>query len=163
MVVVVAMVDHLAVVVEAQHGHPGEGEFLPLLAPAAPPFDRGAVGRDDRLAEPALDVLLGRKVLAEVAPNASQAGVGLPERGRAVYGRVGVERGDGFGVALWPGARPGVCPSAGGGFRIHAVIEAERWPPTGATGREAAARLDPERPAPGSLDRGRSHLTIMRV
>ena len=42
-VVVVAMVGHLAVVVEAQHRHAGEGEFLALLPPAAPPFDRGAV------------------------------------------------------------------------------------------------------------------------
>jgi len=109
-----------------QHGHPGEGKFLPLLPPAAPPFDRGAVARGDRLAEPALDVLLGRKVLAKIAPNASQARVGLPERGRTVHGRVGVERGDGFGVTLRPGARPGVGPAAGGGSRIHAVIQAER-------------------------------------
>jgi hypothetical protein len=73
----------------------------------------------------------GRKFLAEIAPDAGQAGVWLPERGRAVYGRLGVERGDGLDVALWPGVRPGVCPAAGGGLRIHAVIQAERSPPAG--------------------------------
>src|SRR5438445_3416410 len=141
-VVVVTMVDHFALVVEAQHGHPGEGQFLPLLPPAAPPFDCCAVARNDRLAEPALDVLLGPKVLAQIAPNASQAGVGLTECRRAIYGLVGVERCNGFRVTLRPGPRPGVCPTVGGGFGIHAVIQAERLPP--AVARMAAHRVRPD-------------------
>src|SRR5690349_16549344 len=66
-VVVVAVVNYLALVVEAQQRHPGERQFLAPLGPTAPPFDCRSVTGDDRLAEPALDVLLGRKVLAEVA------------------------------------------------------------------------------------------------
>src|SRR6266581_1051571 len=107
------MVDHFALVVEAQHGHPGEGQFLPLLPPAAPPFDCCAVARNDRLAEPALDVLLGPKVLAQIAPNASQAGVGLTECRRAIYGLVGVERCDGFRVTLRPGPQTRCLPNGG--------------------------------------------------
>jgi hypothetical protein len=79
-VVVVAVLDHLALVVKVQHRHFGVGEFLALLGPAGPPFDRGPAAGDDRLAEPALDVLLGRELLAEVAADASQAQVRRAER-----------------------------------------------------------------------------------
>ena len=51
--VVVAVLDYLALVIEAQHRHSQEREFLALLGLAAPPFDRGSVAGDDRLAEPA--------------------------------------------------------------------------------------------------------------
>ena len=57
-VVVVAVVNDLALAVEAQHRHSREGQFLAVLGPAAPPFDRGPVTGDDRLAELALDVFL---------------------------------------------------------------------------------------------------------
>jgi hypothetical protein len=66
-VVVVAVLDHLALLVEVQHRHSRVGEFLALLGPVGPPFDRGPAARDDRLAEPALDVLLDRELLAEIA------------------------------------------------------------------------------------------------
>ena len=39
-VVVVAVLDHLALVVEAQHRHSRVAEVLALLGPAGPPFDR---------------------------------------------------------------------------------------------------------------------------
>jgi hypothetical protein len=72
-VVVVAVLDHLPLVVEAQHRHAREGEFLALLGSAAPPLDCGPVIADDRLAEPAFDILLGREVLVEVAADTGQA------------------------------------------------------------------------------------------
>ena len=81
MVVVVAVLDHLALLVEAQHGHSRVRELLPVLCPAGPPFDRGAMAGDDRLAEPALDILLGRELLVEIAADASQAQVRRAERG----------------------------------------------------------------------------------
>jgi hypothetical protein len=80
-VVVVAVLDHLALVVEMQHRHSRVAEFLALLGPAGPPFHRGPLTRHDRLPKPALDILLGRELLAEIAPDASQAQVGLAERG----------------------------------------------------------------------------------
>src|SRR5439155_8083048 len=120
LVVIVAVVNYLALVVEAQHRHSREREFPALLGPAAPPFDRGPVTRDDRLAEPALDILLGRKVLTEIPADASQAQVRLAERGRAVYRGLGVQRGDGLGIAPRPGPRPGICPATCGGLSIHA-------------------------------------------
>src|SRR5262245_10797246 len=118
-VVVVAVLDDLALVVEVQHRHSRVGEFLALFGPAGPPFDRGPATGDDRLAEPALDVLLGRELLAEIAAYASQAQVRLAERGRAVNHRVGIQGDDCLGVAPGPGPRPGVRPAPGGGLSIH--------------------------------------------
>jgi hypothetical protein len=71
---------------------------------------------------PALDVLSAGRFSPGIAAYASPAGAGLPEGGCAVYGGVGAERGDGLDVALRPATRPGACPAAGGGLRIHAVI-----------------------------------------
>src|SRR5215475_3043596 len=65
--VVVAVLDHLAPLIEAQHRHPRGPQVLALPGPADPPFDCGPVARDDRLADPALPVLPGRDLLAEVA------------------------------------------------------------------------------------------------
>jgi hypothetical protein len=62
-VVVIAVLDHLAPVIEVQHRHSRVCELLTLLGPAGPPFDRDPAVRDDRLAEPALDVLLGLELL----------------------------------------------------------------------------------------------------
>ena len=42
------------------------------------------------------------------------------KRGRAIHGRIGVERGDNLDVAQRPGRQPGACPAAGGGLWIHA-------------------------------------------
>jgi hypothetical protein len=42
-VVRVAVLNHLAPAIEAQHRHSRECDFLVLLGPAAPPFDRGPV------------------------------------------------------------------------------------------------------------------------
>ncbi len=58
MVVVVAVLDHLALLVEAQHGHSRKRQLLPFLLPAGPPFDRGSVARREWLPEPALNVPL---------------------------------------------------------------------------------------------------------
>ena len=70
-VVIVAVLDHLAVVVEAQHTHARIGEFLAFLGPAGPPFDCGPAARDDRRAEPALDILLDPEVVGEITADAS--------------------------------------------------------------------------------------------
>src|SRR5260370_28384443 len=88
-VVVVAVLDHLALVVEAQHRRSRVAEFLALLGPVGPPFDRSPVAGDDGLAKPALDILLGQELLAEVAADASQAQVRRAERRPAVQRRVG--------------------------------------------------------------------------
>ena len=58
LVPVVAVVDHVAVGVEAKEGGAGESDPLSLLDPGAPPLDGGAVVRDDRFSEPALGLAL---------------------------------------------------------------------------------------------------------
>jgi hypothetical protein len=80
-VVVVAMLDDLALAVEVQHRHTRVGEFLALLGPAGPPLDRSPLTRHDRLPKPALDILLGRKLLAQIAADASQTRFGSPNAG----------------------------------------------------------------------------------
>jgi hypothetical protein len=80
-VVVVAVLDHLALAVEAQHCHSRVAEFLALLGPAGPPFDRGPAARDNWLAKPALDVFLGRELLGQIAAHTRQAQVRRAERG----------------------------------------------------------------------------------
>src|SRR5215469_6195841 len=119
-VVVVAVLDDLALAVEVQDRHTRVGEFLASLGPAGPPLDRSPFSRHDRLPKPALDILLGRELLAEIAADASQAPFRLAERGRAVQHRLGIQGGDGLGIALRPGPRPGVRPAPGGGSSIHA-------------------------------------------
>ena len=69
-VVIVAALNYLALVVEAQHRHSRERKCLVSLGPAALPFNGGPFARDDRLAEPALDILLGREILVEMAADA---------------------------------------------------------------------------------------------
>jgi hypothetical protein len=80
------MIDDAAVGVEAQDRRARERETLALLDPCAPPLDGGAVAVDERLSEPALEVLLDREVFAEVASDAREPEVGFTECERAVHG-----------------------------------------------------------------------------
>lgn len=118
-VVIIAVLDHLALAVEAQHAHSRVGEFLPLLGPAGPPFGRGPAARDDRRAEPALDIGLGQEIVGEIAVHASPAQARLAEWGRPVHCSVGIQRGDGLDITLWPGTRPSLRLPAGGSPSIH--------------------------------------------
>jgi hypothetical protein len=141
LVVVVAVVDNLALLVEAQHGHSRERELLPVLRPAGPPFDRGSVvvARRDWLCEPALDVLLCRELLTEITADTGQAQVGYPERGGSVHDGVGVQRHDGFGVSLGPSLRPCVSPASRGRGGIHV---SHSTPDDDGLGQRAGMSLD---------------------
>jgi hypothetical protein len=118
-VVVVAVLDHLAFLVEPQHGCSRERELLSTLCPTGPPLDRGSVARRDRLSEPALNVLLRRKLLTEVAADPGQTRVRLAERRRSVDNGVGVQRNDGLSISFWPRVRPGISPASGGRRGIY--------------------------------------------
>jgi hypothetical protein len=69
--VVVAMVDDLALVVEAKHGYTRVGELLSVFSPGPPPLNRGAVPINDRNAEPTLDVVLPVMALTEIPQSRS--------------------------------------------------------------------------------------------
>jgi hypothetical protein len=116
----------LALVVEIQHRDSGVGELLALLGTASPPFNRGPVARDDRLAEPALDILLNWELLAQIAADPGEAQVRRPERGRAIYHRIGIQGGDGFSIAPRPGSHPGIGHAPANLLRSRTVPEPRR-------------------------------------
>src|SRR5437870_3360384 len=67
---VIDVLDHPALVVEAEHRGPRQGQFPFILDPARPPLDRGPVACGDRCAEPALD----RVLHGELAPRVAERG-----------------------------------------------------------------------------------------
>ena len=86
LVPVVAVVDDLAVAVEAQHRRARERDRLAFLDPARPPFHGRPVAGDDRLAEAARDVGL----LREHPPEIARGRVRLTEGEGAIRGVVRV-------------------------------------------------------------------------
>jgi hypothetical protein len=78
--VVVAVLDHLAAIVESEHRHSRVGELLASLGPAGPPLDRSPIARHDRLSESAFDLVLGPELFVEIPAHVSKTDKRLAER-----------------------------------------------------------------------------------
>ncbi len=109
---------------EPDHGDTRDRLVAPLVPDDRPVLDHRTLTDDDRLAEPALGLVLLRERPLGVRARVLQ----VAKRLRAEDGVVGIELRDGVGVGGRPGARPTGDPGPGGSLGFHGATLTEPAP-----------------------------------